>query len=105
MMESRFPAEVQAVFKNMETNGTPWAFSPSERANWAEGLNIKTLAEAGSANDLDVLLWVGCAGAYDDRSKLNSRFSVPKRPAPEMPHDESVTNICFRPSPRPMSKP
>jgi len=69
MMESRFPAEVQAVFKNMETNGTPWAFSPSERANWAEGLNIKTMAEAGTAADLDVLLWVGCAGAYDDRNK------------------------------------
>jgi Fe-S oxidoreductase len=69
MMESRFPAEVQAVFKNMETNGTPWAFSPSERANWAQGLDIKTLSEVGSAQSLDVLLWVGCAGAYDDRSK------------------------------------
>ena len=69
MMESRFPAEVQAVFKNMETNGTPWAFSPSERANWADGLNIKTMADVGSASDLDVLLWVGCAGAYDDRNK------------------------------------
>jgi len=69
MMESKFPVEVQAVFKNMETNGTPWAFSPSERANWAEGLNIKTVAEAGSAQDLDVLLWVGCAGAYDERNK------------------------------------
>jgi len=69
MMESRFPAEVQAVFKNMETNGTPWAFSPSERANWAEGLNLKTMAEVGSADQLDVLLWVGCAGAYDDRNK------------------------------------
>ena len=37
MMESKFPAEVQSVFKNMETNGTPWAFSQGERANWAEG--------------------------------------------------------------------
>ena len=69
MMESRFPAEVQSVFKNMETNGTPWAFSPSERANWAEGMNLKTMAEVGSADQVDVLLWVGCAGAYDDRNK------------------------------------
>jgi Fe-S oxidoreductase len=53
----------------METNGTPWAFSPSERANWAEGLNLKTMAQVGSADQLDVLLWVGCAGAYDDRNK------------------------------------
>ena len=45
MMQSRFPAEVQTVFKNMETNATPWAFSSAERANWAEGLNVKTMAE------------------------------------------------------------
>lgn len=69
MMESRFPAEVQAVFKNMETNGTPWAFSPGERANWSQGVNVKTMAEVGSADNLDVLLWVGCAGAYDERNK------------------------------------
>jgi Fe-S oxidoreductase len=69
MMESRFPAEVQSVFKNMETNASPWAFSPSDRANWAEGLGIKTMAEEGSAANVDVLLWVGCAGSYDDRNK------------------------------------
>src|SRR6202012_3682663 len=44
MMESKFPAEVQTVFKNMETNATPWAFSSSDRAGWAEGLSIKTMA-------------------------------------------------------------
>jgi Fe-S oxidoreductase len=69
MMESKFPAEVQAVFKNMETNASPWAFSPSERANWAEGLNVPKMADIGSAESLDVLLWVGCAGSYDDRNK------------------------------------
>ena len=69
MMESKFPAEVQAVFKNMETNASPWAFSPSERANWADGLDVKKMADVGSAENLDVLLWVGCAGSYDDRNK------------------------------------
>ncbi len=66
MMESRFPTEVQTVFKNMETNATPWAFSASDRANWAEGLSVQTMAEN---SDVDVLLWVGCAGSYDDRNK------------------------------------
>jgi Fe-S oxidoreductase len=66
MMESRFPAEVQSVFKNMETNASPWAFSASDRGNWAEGLSIKTMAED---SNVDVLLWVGCAGSYDDRNK------------------------------------
>jgi Fe-S oxidoreductase len=66
MMESRFPAEVQSVFKNMETNASPWAFSSSDRANWADGLAIKTMAEEPQ---VDVLLWVGCAGSYDDRNQ------------------------------------
>jgi Fe-S oxidoreductase len=66
MMESKFPSEVQAVFKNMETNSTPWAFSAGDRANWADGLNVKTMAED---SQVEVLLWVGCAGSYDDRNK------------------------------------
>jgi Fe-S oxidoreductase len=66
MMESRFPTEVQTVFKNMETNSSPWAFSSADRANWAEGLSVSTMAQNP---DVDVLLWVGCAGSYDDRNK------------------------------------
>lgn len=66
MMESKFPTEVQTVFKNLENNASPWAFSSSDRAGWAEGLSIKTMAQT---SDIDVLLWVGCAGSYDDRNK------------------------------------
>lgn len=73
MMESKFPAEVQTVFKNMETNASPWAFAASDRANWAEGLEVKTMAEDSS---VDVLLWVGCAGSFDDRNKKVLRSFV-----------------------------
>ncbi len=66
MMESRFPPEVQTVFKNMETNATPWAFSSADRAGWSEGLAIPTMAENP---EIEVLLWVGCAGSYDERNK------------------------------------
>lgn len=66
MMESRFPTEAQTIFKNMENNATPWAFSSADRSKWADGMNIKTLAEDAQ---VDVLLWVGCAGSYDERNK------------------------------------
>lgn len=81
MMESKFPAEVQTVFKNMETNYSPWAFSASDRANWAEGLEVKTMAEVGDASAVDLLLWVGCAGSFDDRNKkvLRSFVSLLKK--------------------------
>lgn len=66
LMESRFPTEVQAVLKNMENNSNPWGIGRHTRADWAKGLDIKTLAED---SEVDVLFWPGCAGAFDDRSK------------------------------------
>ncbi len=81
MMQSKFPTEVQTVFKNMETNYSPWAFSAADRGNWADGLEVKTMADIGSADHVDVLLWVGCAGSFDDRNKkvLRSFVSLLKK--------------------------
>jgi Fe-S oxidoreductase len=70
LSESRFPEELQPAFESMERNGSPWAFSPADRAQWAEGLEITTMAEAFAAGRRpDVLFWVGCMGSFDDRAK------------------------------------
>jgi Fe-S oxidoreductase len=70
LSESRFPEEVQPAFESLERNGSPWAFSPSDRAKWAEGMDILTMAEALERGDRpDVLFWVGCMGSFDDRAK------------------------------------
>jgi Fe-S oxidoreductase len=73
MMESRFPEELNATFKNLENNFSPWAFSPAERMDWAQGLKIKTLSED---KNVDYLYWVGCAGAFDQRYKKVARAFV-----------------------------
>jgi Fe-S oxidoreductase len=74
--ESRFPPELKTVFDNLERNYTPWGFSHSTRADWAEGLNIPKMAEVGDAKNVDVLFWVGCAGSYDARyQKVSIAFS------------------------------
>ncbi len=74
--ESRFPPELKTVFDNLERNYTPWGFSHSTRADWAEGLNIPTMAQIGDAKNVDILFWVGCAGAYDARyKKVSIAFS------------------------------
>ena len=89
MMESSFPSELQPAFSNMENNFSPWAFSPSERGDWAEGMGIKTMAEAPITNyelqitnegaedpirnSSPILFWVGCAGSYDQRAKKITR--------------------------------
>ncbi len=44
MQESRFPPELARVFRNLETKGNPWDFRPNQREDWAEGLEVPTLA-------------------------------------------------------------
>ncbi|MGC8811890.1 MAG: (Fe-S)-binding protein, partial [bacterium] len=66
LMESRFPPEVQLVFRNMENNSNPWGVGLGLRAEWAKGLDITTMAED---KEVELLFWVGCAGSFDDRNK------------------------------------
>jgi Fe-S oxidoreductase/nitrate reductase gamma subunit len=70
LMESRFPPEIQPAFESMERNGSPWAFNPGDRAKWAEGMDIPTMAEMIERGERpEVLFWVGCMGSFDDRAK------------------------------------
>jgi Fe-S oxidoreductase len=70
LTESRFPQEIQPAFESLERNGSPWAFSPADRARWADGMDIPTMAEAFERGDRpDLLFWVGCMGSFDDRAK------------------------------------
>ena len=77
MMDASFPPELQSAFSSMENNYSPWAFSPSERADWSHGMGIETMAEYQLAVDSQqltekediILFWVGCAGSFDARAK------------------------------------
>jgi len=64
--ESRFPAELARMFKGMETQSNPWGIDAASRADWAEGLDIPTMADKP---DAEYLYFVGCAGSFDDRNK------------------------------------
>ncbi len=70
LMESRFPDELQPALQSLERNGSPWAFSASDRASWAEGLDVPTMAELAARDEQpEILFWVGCMGSFDDRAK------------------------------------
>jgi Fe-S oxidoreductase/nitrate reductase gamma subunit len=66
LMESKFPQEVNLVFRNMENNFNPWGVGYTLRADWREGENVKIAKEE---EEVDFLYWVGCAGSFDDRNK------------------------------------
>lgn len=73
LMAEAYPKELNTALKGLERNGNPWGIGYDKRADWAEGLDVKTMAED---SDVDYLLWVGCAGSFDDRTKKVSTALV-----------------------------
>jgi Fe-S oxidoreductase len=66
LVQEKVPSDLARTFTNLERNGNPWGIGADKRMDWAEGKNVPTLDEKP---DAEYLLWVGCAGAYDDRIK------------------------------------
>jgi Fe-S oxidoreductase len=76
--DSKFPPELTGAFRGMESVANPWGQPPSARLDWAKGLPfpVPTAAEvqaAGALDELEVLYWVGCAAAFDDRNRRVAR--------------------------------
>ncbi len=51
--------------KNLRVRGNPWRGTTYARTDWAEGMDIQIV---GVDNNIDVLFWVGCTEALEDRS-------------------------------------
>ena len=66
LLQEKVPTDLARTFKNLEQNGNPWGLGADKRMDWAAGKDVPTLDDKP---DAEYLLWVGCAGAYDDRVK------------------------------------
>ncbi len=66
LMTGEMPKSVGDTLRNLERQGNPWGMPPQDRMAWAEGLDVRELAPG---DEVDVLLYMGCAAAYDDRNK------------------------------------
>ncbi len=66
LMESRFPNELKEVFRAMERKSNPWGVEKGQRADWAQDLGVKTLAENP---EVEWLYFPGCFKGFDDRNK------------------------------------
>jgi Fe-S oxidoreductase len=69
LAEGAFPAELNGFFRGLEGNANPWNIGFSRRGDWAESMGVPTLAERP---DAEWLLWVGCAGSFDERGRAVS---------------------------------
>jgi Fe-S oxidoreductase len=67
MVESRFPEEAGAMLRDVDRSSNPWGKPQADRAHWADGLGVRVLEPGDPAPD--VLFWVGCAPAFDERAR------------------------------------
>jgi len=65
MERSQFPEAAQEALKSLGTRGHPYRGTTATRTTWCEDLEIKTLSDD---SDVDILYWVGCSAALDDRN-------------------------------------
>lgn len=67
MERGSLPETAMEALRGIEQRGHPWRGARFTRADWAEELGVKELSEAGG--DFEILYWVGCTEALEDRSR------------------------------------
>ncbi len=67
MERGSLPETAMEALRGIEQRGHPWRGARFTRTDWAEELGIKELSEADG--DFEILYWVGCTEALEDRSR------------------------------------
>ena len=74
LVESEFPTELSATFRNLEKAGNPWGANRTDRNAWIAECDFPvTVIENEIPEDIEYLFWVGCAGAYEERAKKTTK--------------------------------
>jgi Fe-S oxidoreductase len=67
MVESRFPEEAGTMLRDVDRSSNPWGKPQADRTHWADGLGVPVLQPGDPPPN--VLFWVGCAPAFDERAR------------------------------------
>jgi Fe-S oxidoreductase/nitrate reductase gamma subunit len=73
LTSGKLPKSISDLLRNLERQGNPWAIPADQKMEWAEGLNVRELA---AGDQTDILYFVGCAAAFDQRNKKVARAFV-----------------------------
>jgi Fe-S oxidoreductase len=74
MVDSAFPAEAEPMLRDVERAANPWGKPQTERAAWADGLDVRVLQPGDTAPEY--LYWVGCAASFDERAKKSAQSTA-----------------------------
>jgi Fe-S oxidoreductase len=73
LAQEKVPTDLARAFRNIERNQNPWGIGADQRMDWAEGLEVPTIEDKPNP---EYLLWVGCAGAFDQRIRKQTQAMV-----------------------------
>jgi len=68
--QSRFPEEVRNTLKSLGTRGHPFRGTTATRTTWYEDLELDDLSDGDNP---EILYWVGCTAALEDRNMSIAR--------------------------------
>lgn len=73
MEQTAAPARVAETMASLEARQHPFRGTTSGRTDWLQGLPVPVLSAGDSVEEYEVLYWVGCAAALDERVQLVAR--------------------------------
>ena len=78
MGEARLPAEARPMVRDLDLYGDVQGKGVAHRADWAMNRSVPELRQTVSQPEFEVemLLWVGCSGAFHPRNQETSRAMV-----------------------------
>jgi Fe-S oxidoreductase/nitrate reductase gamma subunit len=68
MEEADYPQTMADAITSLEQRGHPFPGAQFSRVDWAEGLEVPVLSEMENPEEVELLLWVGCANALLERN-------------------------------------
>ena len=69
MEETDVPPTAMTALESMQQRGHPWRGTVFTRDDWAQGLNVPQMSEMEDPSEIEILLWVGCTAALEERSQ------------------------------------
>jgi Fe-S oxidoreductase/nitrate reductase gamma subunit len=76
MEQVSMPAGVAETVTSLEAREHPFRGASASRTDWMEGLVVPQLDSIEDAAGLDVVYWIGCAAAFDERAQQIARALV-----------------------------
>ena len=68
--EGQLSGSAATMLRQLTSRENPWGLPASQRSDWAKDLDIPA---AVADDEREILLWVGCAGAFESRSQKTTR--------------------------------